>query len=263
MKINVSKVVLCLALTLGACWASSTVKADEDDGHEHKDIIVGYNSGADRIVFETPAPGLLKPRLFEAEFTELLGAWTTDDPGFSGEAGEYEFTYGHDLFLRVINASTYFQNGSNLGYVSFFDGANFSAVGQINVLGNNSDTLNLNGSSLSSSPTAGLDYVFLQQSNATFAEYGGIHDHVNFDMVDGDNQANGAYGILFQLFSRNGGNLVAESDAFWVVFNKGVDDTLFDGYVAQFGNFSAVPEPSSGLLLCGVALAAFAGRRRR
>lgn len=259
MKMSFVRVV---ALAV-AVWAAGSLPISAWADEEHADIIVGYNNTADRIVFEAPSPGVNKPRLFEAGFTELLGDWTTDDPGFSGEVNEFEFTFGHDLFLRVINASTYFQNGSDLGYVSFYDGTTFSAAGQIDVLGNNSDTLNLNGSSLSSNPTAGLDYVFLQQSSAAFGEYGGIHDHVSFDMVDGGNQADGAYGILFQLFSQDNGAFVAESEAFWVVFNKGLDETVFDGYVAEFGNFSAVPEPGSGLLLCGVALAAFATRRRR
>jgi hypothetical protein len=269
MKMSFVRGFALLAVSVAAVVLPHSVRADDDhDDDHHSDIIVGYNSGADRIEFESPSPGLLKPRLFEAAFQrlELLGdvSWTTDDPGFSGETGHYEFTAGDNLFLRVINANTYFQNGSNLGYVSFFDGTVFSAAGQIDIFGNDGDSLSLNGSMLSSSPATGVDFVFLQTTtdadNTVDRPYGGLHDHVSFDMVDGENQEVGAYGILFQLFNQNG----AESDAFWIVFNRGVEnEATFDGYVAAFGNFSAVPEPSSGLLLCGVALAAFAGRRRR
>lgn len=262
MKQRLVSVCVVVALAISGWAMPNSVWADE----EHADIIVGYNAGSDRIVFEAADLGPLKPRLFEAQFTELLGSWTTDDPGFSGETGHFEFTAGDDLFLRVINASTYFQNGSNLGYVSFYDGGGFSAAGQIDISGNLGDSLSLDGSMLSSSPT-GQDYVFLQTTtdtdNTADRPFGGLHDHVSFDLLDSDSRANGAYGILFQLFSQNGGAPVAESDAFWIVFNRGLDEGVFDSYVAEFGNFSAVPEPSSGLLLCGVALAAFAGRRRR
>jgi hypothetical protein len=258
MKRVLSKLAFLLALAMACGWLSNAARAGEDDDHDgHPDIILGYNNLVTPSFIEiegTPlsANGFL---LFEADFGQFF---STIDPGFSTEPADgLEITPGHSLFLQTINASSAVQGGQLLGFVNFFDDetGQITAWGQITITGEGGSSWQLNGSSAVGGP------VLIQVADDV---EGGIHDHVAFDLL-GDTDKVGAYGVLFSLFTHDAnGNFVAASDNFWIVFNNGMDDAEFESRaVAAFGNFSAVPEPGSGLLLCGVALAAFAGRRRR
>lgn len=257
MKSHLNKLTWVVFLALGLGWLSSTTRADEDGDHGgHSDIVLGYNDLANPSFIEIEGSvsngGFL---LFEGDFGLLF---STINPGFATEPSDGLFiTEGHSLFLRTVNAGSAIQGGSLLGFVNFFDDqtSSISAWGEIRITGEDGSFWDLNAN-------AALGGPVLVQVADDFE--GGIHDHVTFDLL-GDTSRVGAYGVLFSLFTEDmNGNFVAASDNFWIVFNNGMDDFEFESRaVAAFGNFSAVPEPSSGLLLCGVALAAFTGRRRR
>lgn len=242
-------------LTLAAltCVQANNGWADED----HSDIVVGYNdvNSPSFIDIEgTPAAGGIL--LFEADFGPFF---STNQPGFSTELDEgFEITAGHRLYLQAVNASSFIQGGSGLGYVNFFNPNTntISAWGEINVLSTeDSSQWILNGVNASGGP------VLIQTASNLD---GGIHEHVDFDLVANTDTV-GAYGVLFSAFTDDGnGNPVAASDNFWIVFNNGMDPGDFDNFaVAGFANFSAVPEPGTGLLFFGIALGSVALRRRR
>lgn len=236
-----------------ACVHANNSWADED----HSDIVVGYNdvNSPSFIDIEgTPAAGGIL--LFEADFGPFF---STNQPGFASELDEgFVITAGHRLYLQAVNASSFIQGGSGLGYVNFFNPNTntISAWGEINVLSTeDSSQWILNGVNASGGP------VLIQTASNLD---GGIHEHVDFDLVANTDTV-GAYGVLFSAFTDDGnGNPVAASDNFWIVFNNGMDPGDFDNFaVAGFANFSAVPEPGTGLLFFGIALGSVALRRRR
>lgn len=254
-----SRSLLTLLIVMTSMW---TVSGSASAQHDHSDVILGYDNSASPAFIEiegTPSSGGIL--LFDTEFNQLL--YDTTQPGFSTEAAEgLEITFGHRLFLQVVNASTAIQGGAGLGYVNYFNPNNDSilAVGKTDIESEvDSTAYALDGASFTGGP------VLIDISASGKSDPGGIHEHVHFTLTDLADADQGAYGVLFSLFTQDeNGSFVAASDDFWIVFNNGMDDVEFESRaVAAFGNFSAVPEPSSGLLLCGVALAAFAGRRRR
>ncbi len=242
-----------LTLVALTCVPPNTGRADED----HADIVVGYDNVVSPSFIDiegTPAAGGIL--LFEADFGPFF---STNQPGFASELDEgFVITEGHRLYLQAINASSFIQGGSGLGYVNFFNPNTntISAWGEINVLSTeDSSQWILNGVNASGGP------VLVQTASNLD---GGIHEHVDFDLVANTDTV-GAYGVLFSAFTDDGsGNFVAASDNFWIVFNNGMDPEDFDNFaVARFANFSAVPEPGTGLLFCGIVLGSVALRRRR
>ncbi|MDP1560372.1 MAG: PEP-CTERM sorting domain-containing protein [Pirellulaceae bacterium] len=251
---SLTRVALLMLLTLAVAPLNFGYAGEDDD---HSDIILGYKMGDPTIIDIEGSPGLGGILLFTADFG---GLDSTIQPGFATEAAEgFAITYGHNVYLRAINAGSYIQNGGTLGlgYVNratkVGDNFVFSAVGEFKVK-SNADTseMNLNGTVITGGP------VFINKSRGDANDPGGIHDHLDFDFENGDDAA---YGVLFQLFTENGGFSVAESLPFWLVFNR--NSTDFAGAVDAFGSFQAVPEPSGLLLLGSLALGAVGLSRRR
>jgi hypothetical protein len=84
-----------------------------------------------------------------------------------------------------------------------------------------------------------------------------IHSHVDFFLSN--NAGVGAYGILLNLHSDNAD--IADSKNFWFVFNYGMSEADF--HFKALPAFGKIPEPSSFLVLMGLAAGAIRYRNRK
>lgn len=234
--------------------------------HEHSDIELGYDNLATPSALEIEEVEVTTDGImfFEAEF-ELINPFDpndflADEPGFTtNDAEGLLVNAGDQIWMRALDASTNSAHGE--GYVNFYNPLNdsLSAAGRISVIDNTGGTadLVLNGGSIESGPNE----QFLGIGDAG----GDIHDHVVFDLLDDATAPLGAYGIMFQLqsdFDPADGNMDLTSDAFWIIFNHGMDEEAFENFaLPAFGAGSAIPEPGSAMvLLLGTAVL---GMRRR
>ena len=87
-----------------------------------------------------------------------------------------------------------------------------------------------------------------------------IDSHVDFILSSG--AADGVYGLLLNIESDNlSGELTSNtSEAFWVLFNNGLSEEVFENAVGNF-EATAVPEPTA-CIFAPVALVALLKRRR-
>ena len=239
-----------LALTLVASLAAVS-------SAQHSDIEYGLDdlTNPTEVIFggtaETTVDGI---RLYEGEFAEPLpGVFITDDPGFEGDINPNDV-----VGIRILDASTV----GGAGYLNFFDptnpGAGITASGVLEVRNLLSfiteDPLVLDGA------TATGDNP---QTVVVADGSGEGHGHVDFDIDDA--AAPGAYGLLAQLeITAEDGSYFVESEEFFIVFNHLLDDDVFENEaVPAFLGITAVPEPTSAILLSGVLGSLFLRRRRR
>ena len=100
---------------------------------------------------------------------------------------------------------------------------------------------------------------------------GEIHNHLNFAFAaDADTPSEFAVGLLLQfeadLASVAGDGIDVVSDPFFVVFNNGLSEEVFETQaLPAFGvtESASVPEPTSGILLATIGSAILTRRRRR
>lgn len=241
-----------LSLTLVASLAAVS-------SAQHSDIEYGLDNLANptEIIFggaaETTVDGI---RVYESEFAEPIpGSFTTDDPGFEGDINPNDF-----VGIRIIDASTV----GGAGYLNYFDpndptaGITASGVLEVRTL--------IDDSIVSEVPLV-LDGATATGDNpqtAVIADGDGEgHGHVDFDIDD--DAAFGAYGLLAQLeITAADGSYFLESEQFFIVFNHQLDDAVFENEaVPAFLGITAVPEPTSALLVSGVLGSLFLRRRRR
>ena len=238
-----------LALTLVASLAAVS-------SAQHSDIEYGLDdlTNPTEVIFggtaETTVDGI---RLYESEFAEPLpGVFITDDPGFEGDINPNDV-----VGIRILDASTV----GGAGYVNFYDPTQgtISANGLLEVRNLLSfiteDPLVLDGA------TATGDNP---QTVVVADDSGEGHGHVDFDIDDA--AAPGAYGLLAQLeITAADGSYAVESEEFFIVFNHLLDDDVFEDEAvpAFLGITTAVPEPTSAILLSGVLGSLFLRRRRR
>ena len=238
-----------LALTLVASLAAVS-------SAQHSDIEYGLDDLANptEVIFggtaETTVDGI---RLYEGEFAEPLpGVFITDDPGFEGDINPNDV-----VGIRILDASTV----GGAGYVNFYDPTQgtISANGLLEVRNLLSfiteDPLVLDGA------TATGDNP---QTVVVADGSGEGHGHVDFDIDDA--AAPGAYGLLAQLeITAADGSYFVESEEFFIVFNHLLDDDVFEDEAvpAFLGITTAVPEPTSAILVSGVLGSLFLRRRRR
>lgn len=205
---------------------------------QHSDIEFGYTDGHIEIEFGPEG------QVFEGEFPDSgLFAGNTDDPGFASEPEEgLGVNPGDVIDYRV------------LGPLRFHDGTNFSPItdGTSITIGDNpSGTIDIDASTVG--PVTGPGAIAEADSN------GEVHAHIDFTLNDHTTAAPGAYGLLMDLTTDAQG--IGNSDPFYIVFNFGLDEPVFESAVAAFA--AAVPEPTTLLLAGGGILLVLGGRRRR
>lgn len=228
-----SKFVLTTAL---AATLSTTTLA------QHSDIEADGSSG--QLVIEEGILLNTGEWLFETEFGEgLFPANETDDPGF-----EIEGLNPGDIFALEA-----------VGNLQVFDGTSFTATTgseSISISGAAGPTTVVTGSSISN------PFAIVDQATA-----GGLipDEHVDFQI---DLSApSGAYLIEFALTAFTDLSLttlssVASSDSFFIAFNFGLDEEIFESAVDSLG-ISEVPVPAAWVFLAsGLGTLVF-GRRVR
>ena len=215
-------------------WAAGIIDDhdhDDDHGHEegegHGHIIMHLEDGAIEIENGEYAPAL-GGKLFETEFGASLGGANTDNPGFVLEDGSG---------LSQTNVLAYEATGT----LQFWDNGAWTA---------SSDTLTIVDNSVLANTLIGGVSVSNPLGVISFADdEGGVHSHItSFGLNAG--AASGAYMIElvvkgFASFDTSTGALGADlgidSDAFFIAFNHGLDDEVFEGIVEA----AAVPVPAA------------------
>ncbi len=236
-----------LTMMLCGCLAVATSSAQE----EHSDIEFGYFDGG--IGFESDGPGINAAGVFEAEFEVFNpdGTQEAEDPGFASNFMEgsesFLVTSGDSIFLNANQSSTL---GTYLAYFNpatgQFESTDATFVVEDNSPGGTMDMI------------IGEDGLMGDMSQFLVTSDGSeIDTHVDFILSSG--AQDGAYGLLLNLESDNlSGDLGdVRSDRFWIVFNNGLDDAVFESAVQRF----VVPEPSSFMVL-SLAMAGMLRRRR-
>ena len=106
----------------------------------------------------------------------------------------------------------------------------------------------------------------LDEEENTELGVGEIHNHLNFAFAaDADAPSEFAVGLLLQfeadLASVAGNGIDVVSDPFFLVFNNGLSEEVFE--TQALPAFGVVPEPTSGILLATIGSAILTRRRRR
>ncbi len=228
---------LTLAAVLSLC--SSNLFAQ----HAHSDIEFEYDGGKIAIEFGAEGP------VFEADLPVTnvdFSEQATDDPGFASEAEEGLGVNAGDIIDYNI-----------LGPLVFHDGSDFTPVptgALIRITDNGVNAGTLDVTSSTSGPVSGPGII--QEADAL----GDVHIHMDFELLplSLDTSDYGAYGILMELTTDEAG--IANSDPFYIVFNFGLEEEIFEGAVEAFAG--TVPEPTAAMLLA-VGASFFAAARRR
>jgi hypothetical protein len=237
-------------VVLSILFAAVTAAANAQ--HAHSDVDAVIENG--QFVFEAASiivdgsgylAGSTGSPLFEAEFGAEFGdpANGTEDPGFVVDDGS--FNAGDYLAFEVVNT------------LSYWDGINWSSstAGSesllvADVLGTTTTTVT--GSSIINA--IGL----VDQADAE----GGVHSHLDFEIDLA--AASGAYLLELALLGFSDQALtdliVPASGSFFIAFNYGMDEELFEAGVDALG-VSEVPLPAAWLFLASGVGALLLGRR--
>ncbi len=209
---------------------------------------------------------------------------SADNPGFITPASEgLLVNSGDEVFVRFLNAGTESTNSVGGGFVSFFDpnnaAAGVQAFGNITVSNSSGGSLSLNGASLSGDAAIslglgadGITGVSTPPPSAgeppEILGVGEIHTHLTFDLQDEATTPAGVIGLFGQFevdLAATGLDGVADvtSSPFFLLLNANLDDTTFRTQGFQAFGVTAVPEPTTAVLLTTVGAACAIRRRRR
>ncbi|MCH2115723.1 MAG: hypothetical protein MK171_12530 [Pirellulales bacterium] len=212
------KAALMSALLITLAIASPFAAAQ----HSHSDIEFEYDN--DKIAIEFGSEG----RVFEADFA-ISGAFEqeTDDPGIASEPDEGMGVNADDIIDYQI-----------LGPLEYHNGTAFATVptgGSIVIGDNPTGGLTVDANTIG--PASGSGIIAMADS------LGEVHTHVEYflDPISFDTDEYGAYALLMQLTTDASG--IAPSDPFYVVFNFGLEESVFENAVGAFA--TKVPEPTS------------------
>ena len=221
-----------LGLLFSVCFCSTS-------SGQHADIEMGYDdaSAPTALLIADGEFTCEDIRLYESDFVALdpfnqsdLGA---DDPGFATNFAEgLTLNAGDQLWIKALDASEHSQFGH--GYVTFFDPASetLEAFGQLSIIDNSSATTDLD---LDGTSASGAELQFIDFGSSS----GGIHDHVEFDLLNEGTTPVGAMGIMFELHvdvAPADGEPDFVSEPFWIIFNHEMSSADFENdALAAFG----------------------------
>lgn len=222
---------------------------------QHSDIEFGFEDPtAANPVFEIELDELTEEGIpvAEGEFAGAGAFRTADNPGFITPAEEgLTVGDGDQVFIRVLDASAPDSPTALVsGFVGFwtpdgglqsFDSSFGTLSIESNTPGSNSPTVtNLAGDSVLAGPTdmflaEGSDGSFMSDPPPSLNEepdllgVGEIHNHLAFDLSGDLATTPGAIGVLLQFSAvRAGTDEVIDSDPFFLIFNNGLDEEVFE-----------------------------------
>ena len=211
-----------VALALGVC--SAAFAAPEES---HFDIAVWNDGGVLRTGgwdHDTETLAVSSLRVFEAHFGEdPTFPFSIDEPGIGGVAADLGLAVGSTLTLRMA---------AGLG---IWNGAGFDAA-------STAMTVDYGPLSIGSGSGGDLDFLITDDYD--------LHPIYSIDPA----AENGAYLLEFSAVM----NGLASSESFWIVFNLGLDDLVFEEAV-EWTEANYAPAPGALALLGLVGL----GRSRR
>ncbi len=222
------------------------------------DVHFHYNNTSDKILISDGEFAPSGARYFEGDFnSNPFIPLLTPNPGF-----ETTFGLGRNPVTPndIIGLKLHQAPGGN--WLTVFDAAlgqlvethdysiNFEHSGMFNV-DIFAHSFDLHRTSFYESFGFPEDFLAIAQASGS----GTIHQHHDFRLSS--NAPTGAYGFMVSLASDRG--TVADSDPFWLIFNKGMTDPDFHNAISSI---TAVPEPNSLLALAGMALTGCLLRRR-
>ena len=217
------------ALSLsGAVLLSGASAFADGDEEEHFDIGVWNDNGplmTGGWDHDTESMEVSSLRVFEAHFGEDKEfPYAIDEPGIGGVAADVGLALGDNILLSLASG------------ISVWNGSGFSSSSTEMTVGFGPNTVSSNGGGdLSFTVTEDYDY------------------HPIFSIAE--TSAVGSYLLQFSV-SVDG---LTSSDPFWIVFNQGMDDELYEESV-EWVEGNLVPAPGAiGLL----AMAGLASSRRR
>lgn len=220
---------------------SGAVSALAEDEHAHNDVEFEYRAG--KIAIEFGGEG----RVFEGEFPvdgEMEQA--SENPGFGSELAE-------GLGVSPLDIIDY----NVLGPLVYHNGTNFAPVpggASILIEDNPVNAGSLAVTSSTTGPISGPGAIAQADLN------GEVHTHLEFFLEPASLGVPeyGAYGFLMQLTTDRPG--VAPSAPFYLVFNFGLEEQVFEGAVESFA--AQIPEPST-LVIGALGMLGVAIRKRR
>lgn len=224
---------------------------DHEHEHEHSDIEFAYVDGKIDIEFGDEGA------VFEGEFeTDGVDRQFTTEPGFGSELEEgLGIGAGDQIAYNVLGSLMFW----NEGFKPVPTGAQLRII-NIPPAPVVPDTV----VTATSGAQPGSFAPALNRIGEAEAD-GDFHTDLQFLLEPNtapepiDESLFGAYGVLMSLSSDAEG--IADSDPFFLVFNLGLEEAVFEEGVEAFA--AAVPEPTSaGLMLFALGALATAARRR-
>jgi len=224
---------ICFVLVVLGCTSGISVAQHSDIEFSYENNKIAIEAGPEGLVFEADLP------------TSGVFEQFTTNPGFGSEAAE-------GLGINPNDEIDY----NVLGPLMYHDGSSFAPVpfgAMLTITDNPFGTLVVDDST--SGPVTGPGIIGAADGSGDF------HTHVTFLLGPQslDTPEHGAYGILMDLETDEPG--IANSDPFFIVFNFGLDEVVFEGAVEDFAT-AVVPEPSS-IALAAIGCFAIVGVARR
>ncbi len=205
--INLSCILVCCLLFL--LTISVVVKAQE----LHEDDLQPWRNGAEIFV---------NSNFFETDFGDLPGGlFVTDEPGIDVNVAKGTFTPGNWLRFKPIGQLFYW-NGTE--WVSSVPNEERVEI---------KDALDA---------TISIRTDGVSDTSAVIGEIngqGGLHEHLDFSIVDASNALNGsvgAYGIQLKLFETKANSDISVSittTPITIVFNRGLENEKFELAVSE------------------------------
>lgn len=230
-------------LISGAIAAASVLSGAAQAQALHEgDIELAVQSGKVLTLGAAAVHGVDGGAIYESDFGDLAGGpYRTDDPGFDSDNGT--FASGTLVQYRALGALQ-FWNGSTWS-------ASVPSTEYVQIEGNLGEITKWTTSGVLGDVTGLIGEA---------GSVGKVHEHLDLRVLRDVAGAPtvGAYLVQLQVQA----NGYTDSDPFYVVFNRGLSATAFEGAVQTLT--TPVPEPGSwALMAAGLAIVVSTAKRRK